>query len=297
VSAGAAIVPCVGTVNIGVCGEAFPRPVPQRGPLTVRRFDLSAGVDHLLSREWAIGGLVGVGRARVHRLQTGEVVPKDTTVRSKSSTVAATLSWFPTPDAVVEATLAYQHTAFDFERKDREVSGYRTFLGENHGDSRGLLLHAANAWRRGTTTLVPQLGLEYMANHVGPLNASIPNPPLGSVENFQVTAQKWTTLAGVAGLQAQWPRSVSFGTFTPFARTAWRQRLSQRSEPVVVDGPGPLPRDIDLNAESVRYAATLAGGALVYLAGGTSLFAEVGVSRGDKKLRETRLSLGIKFER
>jgi uncharacterized protein YhjY with autotransporter beta-barrel domain len=297
VAAGAAIIPCFGDANGGVCGEPFPRPVPQRGPLTVRRFDLSVGVDHLLSRQWAVGGLVGVGRARVQRLQTGEAVPKDTTVRSRSSTLAATLSWFPTPDAVVEATLATQRTSFDFERTDRSSSGSRTFFGENSGRSHGLLLHAANAWRRGAVTLVPQLGLEHMQSRIDPLDASIANPPPGSVENFQVTAQKTTTLSGVAGLQAQWPRSVSFGTVTPFARAAWRQRLSQRSDPVVADGPGPLPREIDLNAESVQYAATLAGGALVYLTGGTSLYAELGLSRGDQKLRETRLSVGIKFER
>jgi outer membrane autotransporter protein len=289
--------PCVGSATGGVCAAVFPKPIPRRGPLTVRRFDFSAGIDHALSERWAVGGLVGLGRGRLHRFQTGEAWDKDTTIRTHSATLAGTLSWFPVPDVSIDATLAYQRTSFDFERVDSSGATRRSFFGDNAGRSWGLLLSAGTAWRGDGVALLPQVGLDYVASRVDPLNASIPNPPAGSVENFQVAARRADTLSGLLGLQAQWPRSVSFGTVTPYVRASWRERLAQSSPPVVVSGSGPDPREADLEVETSRRAATLAAGALTQLSGGISLFGDLGYTRGTGNLRETRLSVGFKLER
>jgi hypothetical protein len=140
IGAGAAIVPCVSSSSGGVvCGVTSNPPPVTRSPLTVRRFDFSAGLDHALSPQWAVGALVAFGRGRLHRFQiqtqpavAGEPASQiDTTIHTRNTTLAGSLSWFPAADVALDASLAYQRSSFDLERQDQPDN--RRFIGNNAG--------------------------------------------------------------------------------------------------------------------------------------------------------------------
>jgi hypothetical protein len=293
---GVAIVPCVGDATGGVCGSTSIPPPVRRGPLNVRRLDISAGIDHALSPQWVAGALIGVGRGRLHRVQM-EIEKKDTTIRTRSATLAATLTWFPAADIAIDGSLTYQRMSFDFERVDTASGQSRAFFGNNNGHSWGLSLNASTAWRGDGFAVIPQVGLDYASSQVDVLYASIADPPPGSIENFRVSEQRAKTLAALVGAQVQWPRSVDFGVAVPYLRSAWRQRLWHSSSPVTVTAPGPRPVEVDLKSQTSRQAATVAAGLLMQLSGGVSLFGDLGYTRGRGDVRETRLSVGFKLER
>jgi hypothetical protein len=295
---GGSIVPCVGAAPNVVCGDAGP-PVVSRGPLSVRRLDLSVGIDHALSPRWVVGALVGVGRGRVHRIETvsagSTVNSKNTTIRTRNATIAALLTWFPVTDISVDGSLSLQRAKLDFERFDS--LGGRRFIGDNAGRAWSATLSASRAWRGEGVALVPQAGLVYVDNRVDPLRASIPDPPPGSVENLTVSQQRAKALSALFEAQAQWPRSRSFGVLVPYARLAWRERVSYRGDPVVTQtGDNNGRTTTDLETQTARRTGTLAAGVLAVLANRMSLFGDLGYTRGSGDLREARLSLGLKFE-
>jgi hypothetical protein len=294
------IVPCTGTTNGAVCGINSDIPTVALTPLTIRRVELSAGIDHALSAEWVWGGLVGAGKGRLHRTETitpsngGKPTIRDTTVRTRDTSLASTLTWFPTRDLAVDGTLSYQRSSFDFARQDVES---RLFIGKNAGHAWGVSVNAARSWRSPRAVLVPQVGLNWVSSTVEPLFASIPNPPPGSVDNFSVGEQKVKTLSALLGLQVQWPRSQAFGVLVPYARAAWRQRLSQSSAPVPIKGDLTGRKFVAPDTETGRRAGTIGLGLLAQWPGGVALFGDLAVTRAAGDVRETRLAFGIKFER
>jgi outer membrane autotransporter protein len=294
----------VGDAPLPPQGEPAPRPQITRGPLTVRRVELSAGFDHALSPQWVVGGLVGGARARLRRSQS-ELPPdalpgslptdSDTTVRTRATTLALTLTHYPREDVFVDASLLWQRTSFDV---DRVVNDLVRFGGSNRGRSVSAMLAVGGVWRHAGMAVVPQVGIEYVDSRVDPLqtNYVFIDTGEGPFEGFAVSAQHQRALSALAGLQLQWPQSTAFGTLTPYLRTSLRERLSLHGDEVIATAPGADPVLTDPQVPSSKRAATLAGGMLAQFPGGTSLFADLGHTRGQGQLRETRLALGVKFE-
>jgi Autotransporter beta-domain len=295
----------VGDAPLPPQGQPTPKPVITRGPLTVRRVELSAGVDHALSPQWVLGGLVGLSRARLHRFQS-ELPPNsapgslptesDTTVRPRGTTLAVTLTHYPRDDVFIDATVSALRTSFDV---DRLVNDAVRFTGNNRGRAVGLSLTAGGVWRYTGLAVVPQAGLDYVVSRVDPLHTSYTfiDTGDGPFEGFAVSAQRQKALSALAGVQLQWARSAAFGTVTPYVRTALRQRLSLHGDAVVATAPAAIDVVTDPQLQSSKRGLTVAGGVLAQFPGGTSLFADLGVARGEGQLRETRLAMGIKFER
>jgi outer membrane autotransporter protein len=279
-------------------------PIVTRGPLHVRRFDVSAGVDHALSERWVLGGIVGVSRGKLERSQSVTVpdaepnsLPElsDTTIRTHSSTLTATLTWFPQPDVFIDGSLAYQRTSFDVRRL---VNSLALFSGSNDGRSWGLSLSAGTALR-GEVTVVPQVGLDYVDSQIDALNTGLIFVETGERADelgLHISERRSKTWSGVFGLQVQKPLGASFGTVTPYARVLLRQRLSQSGTPAVATAIGATPVTTDLESQGSKRSATLAVGLLTQTPGGISVFGDVGVTRGSGDVRERRVSIGIKFE-
>jgi outer membrane autotransporter protein len=294
----------VGDAPLPPQGEPPAPPIVTRGPLHVRRFDLSAGVDHMLSDRWVLGGIVGVSRGKLERSQSTTVADaapgslpelSETTIRTHSSTLTATLTWFPQPDVFIDGSLAYQRTSFDV---DRLVNSLALFSGSNDGRSWGLSFSAGTALR-GEVTVVPQIGLDYVDSRIDALRTSLLFIETGERlddEGFAISARRSKTWSGVLGLQVQKPLGASFGTVTPYARVLLRQRLSQSGTPAVATAVGATPVVTDLESQGSKRSATLAVGLLTQTPGGVSVFGDAGITRGTGDVRERRVSIGIKFE-
>ena len=283
-------------------GEPAPQPRIERSPLRVRREELSIGVDHALSRQWVVGGLLGYSRARLTRSQASFFTPgapadqtDAATVRTRSSSFAGTLTHYPRPDVFVDASLSYMRTRYEVERI---VNDLALFEGRNAGRQWALSASAGRVWRRGALALIPHAGIDYVDTRIEALdtNEFLFDPPEGPFPGFRVGEQRMKVWSAMLGTQAQWINSTSFGTLTPYARVMGRRRLSIRAEPVVSTADGADPVTTDLATATSRSLGTLAGGLLLQFSGGISAFADIACSRGNAGLRETRFAAGIKFE-
>ncbi len=294
----------VGDAPLPPQGAPAPPPVITRGPLSVRRYELSAGLDHSLSRQWVLGGLLGYAHTRLRRFQSEQApgaLPgsppqdSDTTVRARATLLAATLTHFPRDDVFIDASLLAMRSRFNIERR---VNDLALFTGSNGGRAWSLSLSAGGVWRGAGTAVVPQLGLEYVKSRVDPLRTSyvFTQTADGPFEGFSVSAQRQSALSALAGVQVQWPRSTSFGTLTPYLRGALRERLSLHGDAVVATAPDATPVVTDPQLQSSKRSVGLAGGVLAQFPGGASVFTDLGYTRGQGQLRETRLALGVKFE-
>jgi outer membrane autotransporter protein len=278
-------------------GGGGPPPNILRGPLTVQRLEFSAGLDHALSRQWVLSGLVGVSRGRLERTQIEDPGPvSDTTVRTRSTTLAATLSYFPQPAMFIDSTLSIMRTRL---QTARVVNDNAEFNGDNVGHGVGLSVNAGQVWRFGSNALVPQVGLEYADNRTDALHTTYrlySEVPEARYEGFSVSEQRQKSLAALLGAQVQWPHSMAFGTLTPHLRVTWRERLWIDTNTVNATAPGADVRQLDPEESNSRRSLAVAGGIVAQFARGVSAFADLGYRRGTKDLRETRLALGIKFE-
>jgi hypothetical protein len=301
ITGGGSVVPC-GVIIGASCGSPG-QLVRSRGPLTVRRADLSVGVDHALSAQWVASALLGVERGRLRRTEidtiadTGNLFSqRETTIDARSISLSALLTWFPAQDWSIDGSISLQRARYDFERRDGSAgSGY---FGDNAGRGWAAGLAVSRVLRGDGIAWVPQAGLTYLDNRVDALFVSIANPPPNSSQQFTVSQQRTRTLAALLELQAQWPISRSFGVLAPYARTVWRQRLSQRSSPVTTTLAGAsASRPVIADLQIGREAGTAAAGLLLILPNRTGFFGELGYTRGSGELREARLSLGVKFER
>jgi len=287
--------------------QGQPNPVPpriDRGPLKVQRYEASLGLDHALSRQWVLGGLLGVshGKLQRHQVEFAADAPadpgqdSDTTVRSNSTTLAATLSYFPQPSVFVDGTLSVMSTRFKVKRV---VNDAAEFNGDNDGRSIGASLSGGKVWRSGTRALVSQVGLDYVDSHVDALHTvyGFYDSPGLQDEGFSVTEQRQKTLAAIFGVQLQWPQSTSIGTATPYVRGTLRERLWMKADDVIASAPGADDRLLDPEATNSRRSLALGGGAVFQFSHGISAFADLSYARGAGDLRETRLGVGLKFER
>ncbi|MEO8151646.1 MAG: autotransporter domain-containing protein [Rhizobacter sp.] len=277
----------------------------EREPLRVRGFDTSIGIDHALSRQWSLGGLLGVSRGKLQRHQaefaTDSVIPNDpgtesdTTVRTTSTTLGATLSYFPQPSVFIDGTLSLRQTRFEMTRV---VNGLAEFNGDNRGRSLGLSFAAGKVWRMGPRVVVPQVGLDYVDSRTDALQTTyhVYDSPGMSEEGFSVSEQRQKSLAALVSAQVQWPLSTSAGTLTPYVRGTWRERLWLKADTVTASAPGAHDRHLDPEDASIKRSFGLAGGMVALFQRGISVFTELSLARGSE-LRETRLGLGIKFER
>ena len=279
----------------GMSGEP---PVITRGPLNVRRTELSIGVDHALSPTWLIGGQLGASRTRLRRHQVADEQVSDTTVRAHGSTAALALTHFPKGDLFIDTTLAFQRTSL---RNDRLVNDLVLFSGDTRSRAASLSLSAGDVWRyRHGMAVVPQAGLEYSDARVNPLLTNyvyLRHPDEGPFPGFEISAQHQKTLSATVGAQLQWVRSTGFGTLTPYLRTMLHQRLWLRGNDVVATARGAEPVVTDPQLLSSKRSATLAAGVLAQFMGGVSVFADLGATRGQGQLHEVRLAMGVKFER
>lgn len=278
----------------------------ERGPLKVQHYEASLGLDHALSRQWVLGGLIGLSRGRLTRQQTEFVIDpidpndpgqdSDTTVRTRNTTLALTLSYFPQPSVYVDGTLAVMRTRLDMQRV---VNGLAEFNGEHSGRSLGLSLSAGKVLRMGTRVLVPQVGLDYVDSHTDALHTmyGVYDTPGMREEGFSVGEQRQKTLAVLLGAQVQWPLSTSTGTLTPYARSTWRERLWLKADPVVATAPGAADRQLNPEDSSSKRSIALGGGVVAQFSGGISAFVDLSYTRGTNDLRATRLGVGVKFER
>lgn len=277
------------------------------GRLGVRRLDISLGIDHALSPRWVIGALYGHGRATLERRETTtelfEADPprntvKDARVRARSHTLAAVLTWFPAPDVSVDGSVSLQRTDYAFQRVD-SPGGLR-YRGDNAGRASGLSLSASKAWRLAGTVIVSRAGLDRVDSRVDALRAVKPGgaPPSGAgPDTLEVSAQRTKVLAGLAELQAQWPLSYGFGVLLPHLRVTWQQRLKQHSDPIRAEVNDGISLITEAQQQIGKKAATVAFGATALFKNRSSVFVELGATRGSGELRETRLALGAKFER
>lgn len=286
-------------------GTPPPPPRIERGALSVRRLEYSVGADFALAPQWVLSGLAGGSQGRQNRQQSefapdaapgGLPTVSDTTVRSRSLSAAVTLSYFPQPSVFIDASVSALRSHFDVERL---VNDAALFSGSTSGRGWGASLTAGTVLRGAGWAVVPQAGLDYVDSRVEPLQTSFvfvnaPNPP---VAGFRVGEQGLKTLSSLLGVQVQWPRSASFGTVTPYLRASWRERLAIRTNLVEATANGADTRLLDPEAQLAPRAVALGGGALIQFTHGISVFAELGLARGSNQLRETRLALGLKFER
>lgn len=287
-------------------GEPVPPPVVIRGPLSIRRHDLSLGLDHRVAPSWVASALLGVSRGRLRRSQTeypADMVGQpdaatfsDTTLRTRSVSLAGMLSWMPRPDLYVDATLATMRTKLDVDRLVNELA---RFEGQTVGRAWSLSLGAGTLWRPGWGQVVPQVGLEYVDAQVDPLHTQLTYVQENTGDHFDgfaVGAQHTRSVNSQLGAQWQWPQSAGFGVWAPHLRGLWRERLWLRGDEIVATADGADPVLTDPATITPRRAFTLAGGVSLMWPGGTSAFADLGWTRGQGSLRERRLALGFKFE-
>ena len=283
-------------------GAPAPQPRVERSPLRVRREELSLGVDHALSPQWVIGGLLGYSRAKLTRSQASFFTPgappdqqDAASVRTRSTSFAGTLTHYPRPDVFVDTSLSFMRTRYEVQRV---VNNAALFEGRNAGRQWALSASAGRIWRSGSLALIPHAGIDYMDTRIDALDTSyvLLDPPDGPFSGFRVGEQHMKVWSATLGTQAQWINSTSFGTLTPYARVMWRQRLAIRAEPVVSAADGADPLTTDLASATSRRMGTVAGGLLLQFSGGISAFADLAYTRGNAGLRETRLAAGIKFE-
>jgi outer membrane autotransporter protein len=279
----------------------------ERGPLKVRNFGLSLAFDHALSPQWVLGGVVNVSKGKIQRRQTEfdstfgdppNVIRTDTTVDTRSTSLAASLSYFTRDAIAIDGAFSVMRTQLETRRISNDTD---QFTGENVSNAWGLWLSASRIWRFGPRALVPQVGLEYTDTRTKPLAAiyqdlSDPlNADNGTV-GFTVGEQKQRVLASVIGAQLQQPVSMRFGTLTPYGRVTWRQRLWRDADPVFGSNNNGLTREIDPDSAESRSSLGLAAGVVLQFTRGISSFLDVSHRRGSNDLQETRVGLGLKFE-
>jgi outer membrane autotransporter protein len=275
----------------------------ERGPLKSRAYGVSLGVDHVLSPQWTLGVLANVARGRIQRSQTEfattagttVVTPSDTTVDTRSTSLAASLSWFTPGGIALDGAFSVMRTRLDTRRVS---NGTDEFSGQNVSKAWGLWFSASRILRLGPRALVPQLGLEFVDTRTDPLVASFRDltDPNNTGPGFTVDEQKQRVLAGVLGAQLQQPVSTGFGTLTPYGRVTWRQRLWKDADPVNSVNANGFTRELDPDSAESRGSIALAGGLIAQFTRGVACFADVSYRRGTNDLRETRLGLGLKFE-
>ncbi len=272
-----------------------------RGPLKVRNYGLSVGVDHALSRQWVLGGLVNVAKGRVERSQTETATningtntfQSDTTVNTHSTSLAASLSYFTTNAIAFDGVLSYMRTQLETRRVS---AGQGEFSGDNLSHSWGTWLSASRIWRFGPRAFIPQLGLEYVDTRTDAVAFVDAANPAAAPPPFSVSDHRQRTLATLLSAQLQQPYSMGFGTLTPYVRATWRERLWKKASPITATNSNNLVRDLDPDAAESRSSIGLAGGVIAQFTRGVSSFVDVSYRRGTNQLRETRLGLGLKFE-
>jgi outer membrane autotransporter protein len=280
-----------------------------RGPLNLRRTELSFGFDHSLSRDWAIGGVFGQSRSRVQRVQTEEflqfpsggppegvldTLTSDTEVRTRASSAALTLSWFPLADVFIDGGVSTLLTHYDASRR-RIGTSAAPREGSTRGSSLAYSLGGGFVVRRGAWALIPQAGLDSVRSEVDAID-------MGS---FTVGAQSQRTESARLGLQLQRAIGQSFGTLTPYAQIVHRRELGFSAEAVQLVAPGtpqlPLSSDTRVllpeNQLRIKQSSSLGLGLLLQWTGGVSGFVEWSGARGSLDLRESRVAAGVKLER
>lgn len=275
----------------------------ERGPLKSRSIGFSLAFDHLLSPQWSFGLLGNVAKGRIQRSQTEfattagltTVIPSDTTVDTRSTSIAASLSYFTRDAIAFDGAVSVMRTKLDTRRVS---NGTDEFTGQNVSRAYGLWLGASRLYRLGPRALVPQLGLEFVQTRSDPLVATfrdLANPPTTG-PGFTVAEHTQRTLASLLGVQLQQPLSTGFGTLTPYARLTWRQRLWKKADTINAVNSNGFTRDLDPDSAESRGSIALAGGLIAQFTRGVSSFVDVSYRRGTNDLRETRLGLGLKFE-
>ncbi|MET0333575.1 MAG: autotransporter outer membrane beta-barrel domain-containing protein [Rhizobacter sp.] len=279
-----------------------PNPPPSRfdrGPLKVRNFGLSVAFDHALSPQWVLGGLVNVSAGRISRSQTETdplnapplVTRSDTTVDTRSTSLAGSLSYFTRDGIAFDGALSFMRTQLETTRAASDSNGNNnTFTGDNVSSAIGLFLSASRIWRFGPRAVIPQLGLEFTDTRTDPLVATA-----AGGGGFTVGEQKQRLLASLLSVQLQQPFSMGFGTLTPYGRVTWRQRLWKDADPVT-GGTLTLARTLDPDSAESKSSFAVAGGVIAQFTRGVSTFLDVSYRQGSNQLRETRLGLGVKFE-
>lgn len=279
----------------------------ERGPLKVRNFGVSLAVDHALSPQWVLGGLVNVSKGKLQRQQTEfdstnglppNVIRSDTTVDTRSTSLAASLSYFTRDAIAIDGAFSFMRTQLETRRVSNDTD---QFTGENVSHAWGLWLSASRIWRFGPRALVPQIGLEYTDTRTDALAAiyqdlSDPLNGANGTVGFRVGEQKQRVLASVLSAQLQQPISMRFGTLTPYGRVTWRQRLWKDTDPILGTNANGLTRELDPDSAESRSSIGLAAGLVLQLTRGISSFVDVSHRRGSNDLQETRVGLGLKFE-
>ncbi len=279
----------------------------ERGPLKVRNFGVSLAFDRALSPQWVLGGIVNVSKGKLRRQQTefdatnglpANVIRSDTTVDTRSTSLAASLSYFTRDAIAIDGAFSFMRTQLETRRVSNDTD---QFTGENVSNAWGLWLSASRIWRFGPRSLVPQWGVEFTDTTTKPLSAiyqDLSDPLNGDngTVGFTVGEQKQRVLAGVLSLQLQQPISMRFGTLTPYGRVTWRQRLWRDADPIVGRNSNGLTREIDPDSAESRSSIGLAAGVVLQLTRGISSFVDVSHRRGSNDLQETRVGLGLKFE-
>jgi outer membrane autotransporter protein len=269
----------------------------------MRSYGLNVAVDHILSPQWSVGVLGNVSKGRIERSQTEfsttpgnptQTVVSDTTVNTRSTSLAASLSYFTRDAIAIDGALSIMRTQLETRRLSTDVAGTNEFTGDNVSQSVGLWLSASRIWRFGPRAVVPQIGLEYVDTRTDPLDAvQSGNPPS---PGFRIGDQRQRTLASLLSAQLQQPISVSFGTLTPYGRVTWRQRLWKKTDPVIAQNSSALTRELDPDAAESRSSIGLAVGLAAQFTRGIGSFVDLSYRRGTNDLRETRLGVGLKFE-
>ena len=284
-------------------------PIPslrfERGPLKVRSHGFSLAVDHMLSPQWALGVLGNVAKGRIERSQTEfstvpgdptQTLRSDTTVDTRSTSLAASLSYFTRDAIAIDGALSFTRTQLETRRVTDEPN---EFSGDNVNRSVGLWLSASRIWRFGPRSVVPQLGLEYTDTRTDALDAQqrdLANPGNPTTPGFHIDEKQQRTLATLLSVQLQQPVSMSFGTLTPYGRVSWRQRVWKNADPVIAQNANGLTRELDPDSTESRSSIGLAAGVIAQFTRGIATFADVSYRRGSNDLRETRLGLGVRFE-
>lgn len=279
----------------------------ERGPLKVRNFGVSVAFDRALSSQWVLGGVVNVSKGKLQRQQTEfdstnglppDVIRSDTTVDTRSTSLAASLSYFTRDAIAIDGAFSLMRTQLETRRVSDDTD---QFTGENVSNAWGLWLSASRIWRFGPRAFVPQIGLEYTDTRTDALAAiyqdlSDPANGLNGTVGFRVGEQKQRVLASVLSAQLQQPISMRFGTLTPYGRVTWRQRLWKDADPILGSNANGLVRELDPDSAESRSSIGLAAGVVVQFTRGISSFVDVSHRRGSNDLQETRVGLGLKFE-
>lgn len=275
----------------------------ERGPLKLRSYGFSLAVDHALSPQWVVGAIANVAKGRIERSQTEfattdgvtVVTPSDTTVNTRSTSLAASLSYFTRDAIAFDGALSVMRTQLETRRVSNSTD---EFSGDNVSHAYGLWLSASRIWRYGAMALVPQLGLEYVDTRTDPLVATFKDlsDPANTGPGFTVGEQRQRMLASLLSAQLQQPFSTGFGTLTPYGRVTWRQRLWKNADTVNSVNVNGFTRELDPDSAESRSSIGLAAGVIAQFTRGVSSFVDVSYRRGTNDLRETRLGLGLKFE-